>query len=189
MGCQVHRLRARHLKPLRPAVLPRRSCAVRAVTGIAAALLVVLADQITKSMIRAHIQPGGDIGIVGPFQLRHTHNSGVAFGLLSSHPYLAVAGAAVVLCVLMWGVRPLSAPGLRSVLAVGLVIGGAVGNVIDRIRLGYVTDFLHVGPWPDFNVADTAVCVGAACILLQQLAAGRTGADPRSRMERDADHG
>lgn len=103
------------------------------------------------------------------------HNTGIAFGLLSGvGPGAVVALALTVLGVLLYnrGAWPSTTAGQWSV---GLMVGGALGNIIERLRFGYVLDYLDVHVWPVFNLADTAIIVGAGLLLLTLTSAG----DPR----------
>jgi len=146
-----------------------------------AVAVIVVADQIAKWLVRTRFLEGQSKEvIVGLFNLCHTRNSGVVFGLFQGIPWLFAALTVVAIVVLTMLVRSLgeSAPRLHYA-TYGLIIGGATGNLIDRLRLGAVTDFLdfHIGRyhWPAFNVADSAVCVGVVLLLLTTVFA--TGKD------------
>jgi len=140
---------------------------------------VVLLDQATKALVVARLGLHEYTEVVdGLLSISHVHNRGAAFGVLSdaSVPYqhLLLAGLSVValLAIAYYFVRLPPAAWLpRTALA--LVLGGAVGNLIDRIRLGYVVDFVHVfwrdHVWPDFNVADSAITVGVVLLVLDIL--------------------
>jgi signal peptidase II len=144
------------------------------------AALVVALDRATKLWIVSHLQLGQAIVIIPRvFRLTHVLNTGAAFSMFegSTSPNLVrnvLIGfsviAVVVVLVLIWKMgRVLS---LTSV-ALALILGGAVGNLYDRIRFAYVVDFLEVHivhyHWPDFNVADSAIVVGACLLLLEML--------------------
>ncbi|HSY37204.1 MAG TPA: signal peptidase II [Acidobacteriaceae bacterium] len=147
---------------------------------LAIAALVVGLDRASKLWIIAHIQAGQAIVIVPKvFRLTHVLNTGAAFSMFegSASPNLVrnlLVGfsvvAVVVVLVLIWKMgRGLC---LTSV-ALALILGGAVGNLYDRMRFAYVVDFLEVHivhyHWPDFNVADSAIVVGACLLLLEML--------------------
>jgi signal peptidase II len=147
---------------------------------LAIAALVVGLDRATKLWIVSHIQSGQAIVIIPKvFRLTHVLNTGAAFSMFegSTSPNLVrnlliafSVVAVVVVLVLIWKMgRGLS---LTSV-ALALILGGAVGNLYDRIRFSYVVDFLEVHivhyHWPDFNVADSAIVVGACLLLLEML--------------------
>ena len=150
---------------------------------------VVLADQATKSWITAAFEPFEVVPVIpGLFNLTRLTNTGAAFGILASAPpavtRLLLAGAAVVALVVLGIVAWRSRRDhwlLRSGL--GLVAGGALGNLIDRLRLGAVIDFLdfYLGPhhWPAFNVADSAITVGVGCLLAAEFFALRPKAKSR----------
>ena len=138
---------------------------------------VILADRLSKNWIIHRIRPGYTIPVIpGVFHLSHVINTGAAFSLLESLPPNAVriglitfsVVAAVVVFVLLWLTgRTLS---LTST-ALALILGGALGNLYDRIRLHHVVDFLAVRiyhyNWPDFNVADSCIVIGACLLLLE----------------------
>jgi signal peptidase II len=141
------------------------------------AALVILADRLTKNWIIAHIRPGYDIKIIpGVFRLSHVLNTGAAFSLLENAPPNAVrigliafsVVAAIIVLALLW--RTGRALTLTSV-ALALILGGALGNLYDRIRFHHVVDFLAVKivhyNWPDFNVADSSIVIGACLLLLE----------------------
>ena len=129
------------------------------------ALLVVVADQLSKMWIRSNLVVGQSLPETGFFRLTHIHNTGAAFGLFRGQSFpltiVALVGIAVLLLYALFIYRRF--PILDNKLgrsALGLVLGGTVGNLIDRLRLGYVTDFIDVGIWPAFNIADSAIVVG-----------------------------
>ncbi len=140
------------------------------------ALLVFLADQASKLLILEVVMvPPRVIEVTGFFNLVLAYNRGVSFGLLSNDspmgPYL-LAGAAFVIAlgVLIWALRQ----GRRlPMVAAGLVVGGAVGNMVDRLYLGAVVDFLDFHAygwhWPAFNLADSAIVVGVGLLLFESL--------------------
>ena len=129
------------------------------------ALLVVLAlDQATKALVRAHLA-AGDTDAVLPFlDLVRVRNSGVAFGLLSGGGalVLVLTGLALALLVAYFARHP-ERRGLW--VPTGMLLGGAAGNALDRVRLGAVTDFLKLPHWPAFNVADTAITLGVIALV------------------------
>lgn len=141
--------------------------------GLVVAATVVVLDQLTKWAILTWLERA--IALTPFFNLVVVWNRGVSFGMLHSDGALApwlLSGLAlaVVVALLIWlrqVEHPLPAVGL------GLIIGGAVGNVIDRVRFGAVIDFLDVHAmgwhWPAFNVADSAICIGAALLLVDGL--------------------
>lgn len=129
------------------------------------ALLVVVADQLTKMWIRSALATGASFPETGLFRLIHVHNSGAAFGLLQGQSFpLTLAGlfgiVVLLLFFFLFSGRLTFFDNRLSKPALGLILGGIIGNLIDRIRLGYVTDFIDVGIWPTFNIADSAITVG-----------------------------
>jgi signal peptidase II len=144
------------------------------------AVAVIVLDRATKAWIVAHIAMGHAIVVIPKiFRLTHVLNTGAAFSMFESSPSptlvrnLLVAFslvAVIVVIVLLWKMG-------RSVtltsIALALILGGAIGNLYDRIRLQYVVDFLEVHifsyHWPDFNVADSAIVVGACLLLLEMI--------------------
>jgi signal peptidase II len=136
---------------------------------IAVAALVVFLDQITKSIVSSMLGPHASISSVNLagdwLQLEYAENPGAAFGLFAANssylPLIAIAFVVALLVHYSLGSRPARA----ETIAIGAITGGAVGNLIDRFRLGHVVDFVAVGPWPNFNVADSAVTVGVLVLI------------------------
>ena len=128
------------------------------------AVAVIVADQVAKSIVRANIKPGETVDVLPGLDLVHTKNTGVAFSLFSSGgPLVVIVAIAALAALVAFFVTHLHR---RLVwLPTGLLIGGAAGNLIDRIRLGSVTDFIKIPHWPAFNVADIAVTVGVVALL------------------------
>ena len=129
------------------------------------ALLVITADQLSKIWIRSNLTTGESLPEAGLFRLTHVHNTGAAFGLFQGQSLLltivALIGIIVLpLFVLLFARRFPFLNSRLSKLALGLVLGGTAGNLVDRLRLGCVTDFIHIGIWPAFNIADSAVVIG-----------------------------
>ena len=148
--------------------------------GLKIAVLALIVDQLGKYAVLQHF---GETGcgvdrheqVTEFFDLVLTCNRGMSFGLFNHGAGLNVLLfsliAAAIVAVLVYWLSRVDSPFLA--VAIGLVIGGAIGNMIDRIRLGAVVDFLdfYVGSWhwPAFNVADSAICVGVAAMLLDGL--------------------
>ena len=130
------------------------------------ALAVLAVDQLTKAAIVHGYAVGESVGVVEPvLYFTRRINTGGAFGILSGNAHwLAVVSAGVIVAMLLLG--PRLAGGVGSLGGMGLVVGGAGGNLIDRLRLGHVIDFIDFRVWPVFNVADSAVTIGAFLILL-----------------------
>jgi signal peptidase II len=145
----------------------------RAWPWFAGAALIVLADQVTKAIALARLTYGERVEVTGFFNLVLVFNKGAAFSFLAGAggwqtPLLILFAVAAALIVTVLIVR---SPG-RAMLCGGLalILGGAIGNVIDRLRFGYVVDFVDLHArgwhWPAFNVADAAITVGAALVIL-----------------------
>jgi signal peptidase II len=136
--------------------------------------LVVVADQAAKAAIEAHLVPGEDVDVLGPVGLTLSHNSGVAFGLASGGGTRLVVLTAIALAVVGYVfARNPTRPWMW--VAAGLLAGGALGNLADRVRADAVTDYIQIGSWPAFNLADVAVTAG---VLLLALAYAREPAQP-----------
>ena len=139
------------------------------------ALLVVASDQVTKALVVATFAVGDSVRVLGPvMSFTRRTNTGGAFGLFQDRTeLLAVIGAIVVAGLFLAGPR-LAHHSRLALTGLGLVVGGAVGNLIDRFRLGHVEDFIDFHFWPVFNVADIGITVGAAMVLIAVLHEGRT---------------
>jgi signal peptidase II len=131
--------------------------------GIAAVVLAV--DQLTKFVAVATLADVGSTSLVGDWvRLTLTHNTGSAFGLVSSTGLLIAAGCLVCVVVAAYAVLGGLAGTPRRRLPLGLVLGGALGNLLDRVRTGGVVDFVDLRVWPVFNIADVAITVGVALL-------------------------
>lgn len=151
-----------------------------AVFLVLAAVVVVL-DQLTKAWITASIQPGESIRVVDDLlRLIHTRNTGALFGLFRDSALVFGLVSVVVLgVILLYHHR--SAPNRYLTVALGLLFGGAVGNLVDRLRLGHVVDFVDMGigdlRWYTFNVADAAITGAIALLLLVAVVPGLAAQD------------
>lgn len=150
---------------------------------------VIVLDRLTKIFIRHHValNYGSVVVIPNFFSITHVENTGAAFSLFAEWPSrvrvpLLVGFSTVamlVVCYLLWtSARRFTWTGL----ALAFILGGAVGNLYDRLRYGRVTDFLHfyIGPhmWPDFNLADSAIVTGATLLAIDLVFGKDTGNDP-----------
>jgi signal peptidase II len=138
-----------------------------ALAGVLCAL-VLAADQVAKAVVESNLVPGEYVEVLGPIELTLSHNRGVAFGLAGG----AGIGLVVVTLAALGLIVYLFArdPGRRGMwLASGLVAGGALGNLADRIFAGEVTDYIAIGSWPPFNVADVAISCGVVLLVLIYL--------------------
>ena len=147
------------------------------------ALLVLLADQLTKTLIIGSFQLGDSRTLTSYFNLVRVHNSGAAFSFLSSasgwQRWFFVGLGLVATVAIVWMLKRHGSQRLFS-FALSMILGGALGNVIDRLLYGHVIDFLQFhwdwlspvfagGYFPSFNVADSAITLGAICLILDEL--------------------
>ncbi|MEP6557069.1 MAG: signal peptidase II [Burkholderiales bacterium] len=149
---------------------------------LALAALIILADQATKWLILDHYRLGDSTYVTGFFNIVRAHNTGAAFSFLAGAAgwqrwFFTVIGFAAAIFI-VWLLRQHAGQRLFS-FALSLLLGGALGNVIDRLQHGYVVDFLdfHWAGWhfPAFNVADSAITVGAICLIWDELRRVRSG--------------
>ena len=138
-----------------------------ALAGILCAAVVAV-DQAVKAWVEDKISLGEEVDVIGPLSLTLTHNKGVAFGLAGGGGLglVLVTVAALALIAFVFSRDP-AKPGMW--VAVGLLAGGALGNLVDRLVAGEVTDYIHVGSWPAFNLADVAITVGVVLMVLIYL--------------------
>lgn len=137
-------------------------------------LLVIALDQAAKALIEADLVPGEHVAVLGPIELTLAHNSGVAFGLASGGGFALVALTLIALCFVgVLFTRNPTRPGMW--IAVGLLAGGALGNLIDRVRADAVTDYVDVLSWPPFNLADVAITLGVVVLALSYTSEGGRG--------------
>lgn len=140
---------------------PRRRAAIRA--AVVAALVVAL-DQLTKHTLGTWIRPGQVRHVIPGLELVYERNSGVAFSVLSGTGALVYAVIAVALVTLVTFL--MLRPRRRLLwLPTGMFVGGAVGNLIDRLTLGSVIDFIQLPHWPAFNVADSCITIGVIILV------------------------
>jgi signal peptidase II len=139
----------------------------------------IAADQLTKYIVTSQLKLDEGLHVVGPFWIHHVQNSGIAFGLFASATaavilLTAVAVSAMLIFFARSGARHPILP-----VALGLVIGGSLSNLLDRVRLGYVTDFLDLRYWPAFNLADSFIVIGVLVLLAALVFAERQPRRPR----------
>ena len=131
-------------------------------------VLVVALDQVAKALIEDRLVPGEHVDVVGPLGLTLAHNSGVAFGLArgGGAALVALTVAALIFVGVLFTRNP-TRPWMW--IAVGLLAGGALGNLVDRVRADAVTDYVDFLSWPPFNLADVAVTLGVVILALSYL--------------------
>jgi len=145
----------------------------------AVALAAIGADQLTKGIVTSRLGLYDEVHVAGPLSIHHVQNSGIAFELFASATAVVILlTAAAVAWMLYFFARSGSRHPVLPI-ALGLVIGGSVSNLVDRVRLGHVTDFLDFKFWPAFNLADTFIVVGVAILLLTLVATERRPSRPQ----------
>lgn len=135
--------------------------------------LVIALDQITKAIVTNELAGHAPLSVLGGLvYLDYARNTGAAFSILPNGARIFEVVAAVVCAgILLWYPR-LRGTSLLVRLALGLILGGAAGNLLDRVRLGYVVDFVDLRWWPVFNLADSAVVAGACLLALYSVRKG-----------------
>ena len=131
----------------------------------------------TKQIVVSQLELGESVHVVGPLEIRHVTNPGIAFGLFSSWATVVTVLTAVAVGWMLFYFARSGARHPVLPVALGLLVGGSLANLIDRLRLGHVTDFLDLRFWPAFNLADSFIVVGVA-ILLAALDLRRAPAAP-----------
>jgi signal peptidase II len=123
-------------------------------------VIILAVDQLTKFIVSQALNVNETIPLAkGIFDITLVHNKGAAFGILKNQTYLFI-GASLVAISLIYSSLRKSVNDKYQIFSLSLILGGAVGNLIDRLRLGYVIDFFNLYWWPVFNVADSAITVG-----------------------------
>lgn len=167
------------LSPPKPTILTRIGARIAArwrrdLLFFSVALLVIVLDQWTKTLVRNNLYYGEVWDHeFGPIRIIHVWNSGAAFGIFQgATPFLIVMSLFGLGAIVLYYVYPPMDHGLIRI-ALGMQLGGAIGNLIDRVRLGHVTDFVDVGGFPTFNVADSCITISIIIVLgffvLQEL--------------------
>jgi signal peptidase II len=150
----------------------------------AIALSAIAADQLTKYLVTSNLGLDESTHVIGSFWIHHVRNSGIAFGLFSSATAVVIVATGVAVGWMLWFFARSGARHPILPVALGLVIGGSLSNLLDRVRLGYVTDFLDFRYWPAFNLADSFIVIGVLVLLGVLMHSER---DPRRpRPVRDA---
>jgi signal peptidase II len=150
---------------------------------LAVALAAVAADQITKHIVISRLALDDSVHVVGPLSIHHVQNSGIAFGLFAQATAIVtlVTAAAVIWMVVYFARSGARHPVLPA--ALGLLIGGSLSNLVDRIRLHHVTDFIDFKYWPAFNLADSFIVIGVAILLAALFVADRAPKPPRRTLD------
>src|SRR4051812_682193 len=152
--------------------------------GLAAVVAAaVIGDQVTKHVITSRLGLDEASRVVGPLSIHRVENSGIAFGLFTSATGVVIALTALAV---VWMLVYFARSGARHPVipaGLGLLIGGSLSNLVDRVRLGHVTDFIDLGWWPAFNLADSFIVIGVGILLAAMLGADRS----RKRVRRPLD--
>ena len=170
--------RRRPSLPPRSAALSAAASRARSLRGFAillgTAAAVFTLDHLTKWLVSQTLPLGGQVWRGAPVSITHVVNRGAAFGLFPQFQWLYLIVAAIVVAYILFAGHRFGTTWYRRVL-LGLILGGAVSNGVDRLLQGYVVDFIDLHWWPVFNVADSAIVIG---ILLTVLAMGRRPVAP-----------
>jgi signal peptidase II len=150
----------------------------------ATTLAIVVSDQVVKRVVVSLLSIGESVNVIGSVaRLTRTENTGAAFGLLRGRGPLFILISLLASIAIVAFSREIAKMKRWERVGFGLILGGAVGNLIDRIRLGVVVDFIDIGVgdvrWPAFNVADSAITIGVILLALNLILAARPGADVR----------
>ncbi len=141
------------------------------------------ADQISKYLVRDNMRIGESWPVEGFFRLTHGTNTGSAFGLFQDQTLVLTIASLIAIGFIIYFYRSHSDRGWITKITIGLLLGGAVGNLIDRIVAGKVTDFIDVGPWPIFNLADSSITVGITLLIANLILTGDKTEDPSGSEE------
>jgi signal peptidase II len=150
---------------------------------IAVAAAAVVGDQATKHLVTSQVRLDESVHVLGPLDIHRVQNSGIAFGLFSSATSIVTFATALALG---WMLVFFARSGARHPVlpaALGLLIGGSASNLVDRVRLGHVTDFLDLGWWPAFNLADSFIVIGVAILLAALVVADHRPKPPRRPLD------
>ena len=153
---------------------PSQSRSVEVLGGLSLFIMLaaLVADQFSKYLVLTSMYPGQSIPETGFFRFTYVTNTGSAFGLFPNQTFFLIIASFLGIGILLvfYHIHRVSSPILR--ISLGLQLGGAIGNLMDRLRLGYVVDFIDVGAWPVFNLADSAIVVGLVGLVFTMLTAG-----------------
>ncbi len=140
--------------------------------ALLAAVLTFGLDRLTKFWVTRSLYPGEVLFRALPVHIQYVENSGAAFSILPNFDWLFLAVAAAVVVAAVWYWRQLGMERWWVQAAVGMVVGGALANAIDRLTQGYVVDFIELPHWPVFNVADSGITVGMVLLVVRLLLKG-----------------
>ena len=126
---------------------------------------VLVLDQLSKYLIRVNMELGESWPAAGLLRLTYGTNTGSAFGLFPNQTLILIVASVIAIGFLVYFYRTYALPKPLLRFAIGLQLGGAIGNLIDRLRAGEVVDFIDVGRWPIFNLADSAIVIGMTLLV------------------------
>ena len=132
-------------------------------------LFIISLDQISKYIVIQNLKLGESVPNSGIFRFTHAQNTGTAFSLFQNQTDILTIVSFIAIVLIIFIYLSIEKPSNYIYLSYGLLFGGAFGNLIDRIRLGYVTDFFDVGLWPIFNIADSAITIGIILMIFNYL--------------------
>lgn len=159
-----------------PVLGARRSLSARGRQWVELAVVAfaaIAADQLTKWIVSSQLALGEEVDVVGPLSIHHVQNSGIAFGLFPTATLMVIALTTIAVG---WMLAFFARSGGRHPIlpvALGFLLGGSCANLIDRVRLGHVTDFLDFRYWPAFNLADSFIVAGVGILIAALLLADR----------------
>jgi len=157
------------------------------ITALALALFVFVVDQEIKSAVEGSMRVGESITLVPGFlSLTYIKNDGGAFGILGGSQVLLLVGSAVAVVVVLWMLLS-GRPTKPTMVGCGLILGGAAGNLLDRLTAGEVTDYIHFSFWYIFNAADAAIVAGVGLLLLSALRPEKSGSSLREPAPKSED--
>ena len=142
---------------------------------VAVAGAAIVADQLTKQVVGRTLAVGERVDLLGPVSIHHVENSGIAFGLFASRTTIVIGITAFTVGWMLWFFARSGRRHPVLPVGLGLVLGGSVANLVDRVRLGRVTDFLDLEAWPAFNLADTFIVVGVILLFGALVLGDRSG--------------
>jgi signal peptidase II len=165
---------ANALQPISSAERSLAAGAAQWLALVAVAGAAVVADQLTKQVVGRTLAVGERVDLTGPLSIHHVENSGIAFGLFSSRTTVVIVVTAVAVGWMLWFFARSGRRHPVLPVGLGLVLGGSIANLVDRVRLGRVTDFLDLEAWPAFNLADTFIVVGVGILFGALVLVDRT---------------
>ncbi|MBR62368.1 MAG: signal peptidase II [Dehalococcoidia bacterium] len=152
-------------------------------------MLIIGLDQLTKYLVREFMNYGQSIPETGFFRLTYYTNSGTIFGLFPNIPIIFTIASVIAIACLIYFYKTQKMGGVWLRVSIALLLGGAIGNFIDRVSMGEVTDFIDVGMWPVFNIADSSITCGIFLLILVTVVLPELGKSKPSRdIKSDSDH-